>query len=128
MVNLTVNGGERAEVKVGKKVKFSALIETPPDTGYVVGAEWDFEGVGDYPWKVSEFEEPRIMAWEVTGGRFEGNHGAYRIEPDGDGSRVTIETRFKRGIIMWFLGLLLKGMLKRGNVTDLEKLKVILET
>jgi len=86
------------------------------------------EGIGDWPWKVSEFEEPQIMAWEVTGGRFEGSHGAYRIAPDGDGSRFTIETRFKKGIIMWFLGLLLKGMIKRGNATDLEKLKAILET
>ncbi|MFX1481054.1 MAG: hypothetical protein ACFFCI_23480, partial [Promethearchaeota archaeon] len=49
VVNLTVNGGDRAEVNVGKKVKFSAVIETPPDTGYLVGAEWDFEGAGDYP-------------------------------------------------------------------------------
>jgi len=86
------------------------------------------EGIGDWPWKVSQFEEPRIMAWEVTGGRFEGSHGAYRLTPDGDGSCVTIETRFKRGIIMWFLGLLVKGMIKRGNATDLEKLKAILET
>jgi len=86
------------------------------------------EGVGDYPWKVTEFEEPRVMAWEVTGGRLNGNQGAYRIEPEGDGSRVTIETSFKRGIIWWFMGLLLKGMLKRGNVTDLEKLKTIMET
>ncbi|MFX1593832.1 MAG: PKD domain-containing protein, partial [Promethearchaeota archaeon] len=49
VVNLTVNGGKRADVKVGKKAKFSAVIETPPDTGYIVGAEWDFEGKGDYP-------------------------------------------------------------------------------
>jgi hypothetical protein len=49
VVNFTVNGGERADVKIGKKVKFSAVIETPPDTGYVVGAEWDFEGSGDFP-------------------------------------------------------------------------------
>jgi hypothetical protein len=49
VVNLTVNGGERADVKIGKKVKLSAVIETPPNTGYVVGAEWDFEGTGDYP-------------------------------------------------------------------------------
>lgn len=85
------------------------------------------EGIGDWPWKVSEFEEPNIMAWEVTGGRFEGSHGAYRIEPEGNGSRFSIETRFKRNIIMSFLGLLLRGMIKRGNVTDLEKLKAILE-
>ena len=49
VVNLKVEGGERADVKVGKKVKFSAVIETPPNTGYVVGAEWDFEGTGEYP-------------------------------------------------------------------------------
>lgn len=85
------------------------------------------EGIGDWPWKVSEFEEPHIMAWEVTGGRFEGSHGAYRIELEDDGSRFTMETRFKRSIIMRFLGLLLKGSIKRGNATDLEKLKAILE-
>ena len=49
VVNLTVNGSVRADVKVGKKVKFSAVIETPPDVGSVVGVEWDFEGTGDYP-------------------------------------------------------------------------------
>ncbi|NVM17218.1 MAG: hypothetical protein HWN80_05835 [Candidatus Lokiarchaeota archaeon] len=49
MVNLTVNGGMRADVNVGKKVKFSAVIEAPPDTGFIVGVEWDFEGNGDYP-------------------------------------------------------------------------------
>ena len=85
------------------------------------------EGVGDYPWKVTEFEEPQIMAWEVTGGRFEGNHGAYRIAPEEAGSRMTIETRFKRSFMMRILGLVLTGMLKRMNATDLEKLKVILE-
>jgi hypothetical protein len=67
------------------------------------------------------------MAWEVTGGRFEGSHGAYRLEPEDDGSRFTIETRFKRSIIMRFLALLLKGTIKRGNAADLEKLKAILE-
>ncbi|MHA2392403.1 MAG: hypothetical protein ACXAEX_10710 [Promethearchaeota archaeon] len=49
VVTLTVNGGERADVKIGKKLRFSAVIETPPDTGSVVGVEWDFEGDGDYP-------------------------------------------------------------------------------
>jgi hypothetical protein len=38
-----------------------------------------------------------------------------------------IETRFKRSIIMRILGLLLKGTIKRGNATDHEKLKAILE-
>jgi hypothetical protein len=48
---LKANGGERANVAVGEKVEFVVIIELPPGTGTVVGAEWDFEGAGDYPSK-----------------------------------------------------------------------------
>jgi hypothetical protein len=86
------------------------------------------EGIGDWPWKATEFEEPRNLAWEVTGGRFPGGHGAYRIEPEGDGSRLTTESRLKRSVIMHLLGLVLKGRIRRQNEIDLEKLKAIMET
>ena len=49
VVNLTANGGDRAEVAVGEPVRFSALVEVPPGTGTIVAAEWDFEGRGDFP-------------------------------------------------------------------------------
>ncbi len=49
VVNLTANGGVRAEVAVGEPVEFVGLIEVPPGTGTIVGAEWDFEGAGDFP-------------------------------------------------------------------------------
>ncbi|MHA2386234.1 MAG: hypothetical protein ACXAEE_08505 [Candidatus Thorarchaeota archaeon] len=49
VITVTANGRERAEVKVGKKVKFSAVIDAPPGAGTIVGVEWDFEGNGDYP-------------------------------------------------------------------------------
>ena len=64
VVTLTVNGGERADVKVGKKVKFSAVIETPPNAGTVVGVEWDFEGDGDYP-ITEQFKETKSNHVEV---------------------------------------------------------------
>ncbi|MFX1364148.1 MAG: hypothetical protein ACFE9Y_04405 [Promethearchaeota archaeon] len=51
VVNLTVNGGERVDLAVGETVEFSGIIEAPPDAGFIVGAEWDFEGVGDFPVK-----------------------------------------------------------------------------
>lgn len=85
------------------------------------------KGIGNWPWTVTELEEPHIMAWVVTGSRFEGSHGAYRIEPEGDGSRFIMDTRLKRSITMRFLGRLLKGTIKRGNATDLENLKAKLE-
>jgi hypothetical protein len=50
------NGGARADVAVGQSVEFTGLIEAPPGTGSIVGAEWDFEGAGDYPVK-EQFSE-----------------------------------------------------------------------
>lgn len=49
VVTLKANGGERADVTVGKPVNFAAIVDVPPNTGTVVSAEWDFEGTGIYP-------------------------------------------------------------------------------
>jgi hypothetical protein len=45
---VTANGGERAIVSVGQPVSLSATVETPPDTGKIVAAEWDFDGTGTF--------------------------------------------------------------------------------
>jgi hypothetical protein len=49
VIDVKANGGVRADVKAERKVKFSAVIEAPPNTGSIVGVEWDFDGNGDYP-------------------------------------------------------------------------------
>jgi hypothetical protein len=49
VVDLEVDGDERADVAAGKLVTFTATIEVPSGAGKVVKAEWDFEGAGDYP-------------------------------------------------------------------------------
>ncbi|MBV8691956.1 MAG: PKD domain-containing protein, partial [Actinobacteria bacterium] len=49
VVHLTVNGGQRAEVRAGDAVTFDALIEVPLGAGAVVEAKWDFDGTGEYP-------------------------------------------------------------------------------
>ena len=48
-MTVTANGGTRAEVSVGDEVEFSAVVDVPPGAGTIVGAEWDFEGAGDFP-------------------------------------------------------------------------------
>ncbi|MDD9969631.1 MAG: hypothetical protein OXR73_25525 [Myxococcales bacterium] len=61
VVNLTANGGARADVGVGEQVEFAAIAEVPPEAGYIVAAKWDFEGTGDYP--VAEtFDSSRVSA------------------------------------------------------------------
>jgi hypothetical protein len=49
VVTLSANGGERADIKSGGTVEFSAVIEVPPSAGKIVNAEWDFDGAGAYP-------------------------------------------------------------------------------
>lgn len=49
VVVVKANGAVRAEVSVGKPVKFIAVIEVPPHAGKVVAAEWDFDGAGTFP-------------------------------------------------------------------------------
>jgi hypothetical protein len=51
VMTLNANGATRAEVQVGQLVQLSGTITVPPGTGVVVGAEWDFDGSGDYPEK-----------------------------------------------------------------------------
>jgi len=58
VVHLWANGRERTEVRVGEPVTFIALVSTPPRSGKLVDAEWDFEGVGDYP-DAEDFHHPR---------------------------------------------------------------------
>jgi len=65
VVVVKANGGERAEVAAGEKVEFSAVIEVPPGAGSVVGAEWDFEGAGDYP-VTEKFDSANSSQTRVT--------------------------------------------------------------
>lgn len=46
VVDLTIKGKKRADVRAGHKVVFSADIQVPQDAGKIVKVEWDFEGEG----------------------------------------------------------------------------------
>ncbi len=48
VVTVLANGKTRAEVKVGQPVNLSALIETPPNAGRVISAEWSLEGRNEF--------------------------------------------------------------------------------
>jgi hypothetical protein len=49
VIELTANGGVRADVRAGEAVNFAATVTVPPGAGKVVSAEWDFAGAGDFP-------------------------------------------------------------------------------
>ena len=59
-VNFKVNGGKRADIKVGEMVTFTAEIEVPANTGKIVSIEIDFFGTGaffNFPKSVIKFSK-----------------------------------------------------------------------
>ncbi len=48
VVTLKANGGERADVRAGQRVRFQAQIQVPQNVGKIVGVEWDFYGTGQF--------------------------------------------------------------------------------
>jgi hypothetical protein len=48
VINLAVEGAQRADVKTGEAVTFTAAISAPPGAGKIVAAGWDFTGEGEF--------------------------------------------------------------------------------
>lgn len=107
-------------------VQGAAWVSDPP---YEVGSSGLHlvDGIGDWPWTVIAWEPPRVMAWDVTGGRFKGAQGAYRVDPDGDGSLFALEINPPSSFIAKLMMRFLKGRIERANAVDLAKLKAIME-
>jgi uncharacterized membrane protein len=85
------------------------------------------KGVGDWPWKVTEWEEHRSVSWVVTGGRFAGSHAGYRVAPENAGSRVTLDVQFKSSTFMRVVRPYFRRLMRRQFVAELTKLKAIME-
>lgn len=55
VVEVTVDGSSKAEVRVGQIVTFDGTIVAPPGAGAIVASEWDFgDGEWNYPFKNPE--------------------------------------------------------------------------
>lgn len=100
----------------------SGLPHGVGSTGFHAGEDADV-----MTWRVTEWEEPYILSWDVTGGRFAGGHAGYRLVPEDSGSRMTLHIRVKHSFLMRILLLILKRRFGHQLTADLEKLKAIME-
>jgi hypothetical protein len=64
VVQVTANGGARADVKVGEAVTLEVVAETPPAAGTIIDIAWDFDGAGGFPEKVDGIDgsKPKVAA------------------------------------------------------------------
>jgi hypothetical protein len=107
-------------------VIFADWISDPP---YRVGSlGFHFvKGLGDYPWKVAEWEELRNISWDVLDGRFKNARAGYRILPENPGSRVTIYVSPNQNLFLTIMTFVMKRFFIRQLNGDLERLKATME-
>ena len=85
VVVVMANGSERADVKIGQSVTFTAEVEVPANRGKIVAAAWNFEGL------TKEIEP--AAGWDFAGSDI--FPVAAKITPlDKTGTRVTIKTTY----------------------------------
>ncbi|MCE7798852.1 PKD domain-containing protein [Sphingobium sufflavum] len=66
VVTLAVDGARRADILSGQAVTFTAKIESPPGSGFVVGASWDFDGNGQFKVGPPVAKGVRSLSLKVT--------------------------------------------------------------
>jgi hypothetical protein len=64
VVQVTANGGARADVKVGEAVALEVVAEAPPAGGTIIDIAWDFDGAGGFAEKVDGIDgsKPKVAA------------------------------------------------------------------
>ena len=87
-------------------------------------AVYVFEGIGEVHWKLTEWEENRVIGWDYVGGRLDGGHGSYRMAPENGGSRMAMRMEKEAGIIFRTFARL---VVSRQNDGDLKALKALME-
>jgi hypothetical protein len=55
-IAVTANGTVRAQVAVGEPVSLELRAAAPPRSGTLVGADWDFDGLGSFPFAHPEVD------------------------------------------------------------------------
>lgn len=87
-------------------------------------AVYVFKGIGEVHWKLTEWEEQRVIGWDYIGGRLDGGHGSYRMEPENGGTRMTMRMELIAGVLF---RMFLRLFVSRQNDGDLKTLKAVME-
>ena len=107
-------------------VFFADWITDPPIGVGSIGYHF-VKSMGDYPWQIVMWEEPKHMSWDVIDGRFKGAYAGYRVSPEDDGSRMTMYIAANQSLVVKIMTFVMKGVFIRQMTGDLERLKAILE-
>ena len=100
--------------------------EWTPQPPYCIGSTGihHHKKMGAIPWTIIKWEEGRHMEWVIGESMFKDSIGSYHVEPENDGSLVTIHSKMVLPFIMRFIMALLGRKVVKA---DLQRLKALME-
>jgi len=103
------------------------LTSHPPSGVGSTGVHYH-KDLGPLPWTIIKWEDGRQMEWIFGKCKLEGFLGFYHVEPENDGSRVTMQqTKAELPFFMRILMVFTRGIIRKSMKGDLQRLKAIME-
>lgn len=104
-----------------------AELTSPPPYGIGSTGVHYHKDLGAFPWTVVKWDEGRHMEWVHRESKLEGTIAFYHVEPEKDGSTVTLYIKMVVPFLMRIAMVFMRGKIVKGIKTDLKKLKTIME-
>jgi hypothetical protein len=86
------------------------------------------KNLGPLPWTIIKWEDGRHMEWIFGECRLKGFIGFYHVEPESDGSRITMQQ--SKTVLPFFMRIFMvftRGIIRKSMKGDLQKLKAVME-
>ena len=80
--------------------------------------------MGAFPWTIIKWEEGRHMEWLIGESLFKDSIGSYHVEPENNGSRVTVHSNM---VLPIFMRIIMAILGRKVVKADLKRLKAIME-
>ena len=104
-----------------------AELTSPPPYGVGTTGIHYHKDLGPMPWTSIKWEEGRHMEWVCEDSLMKGAIGFYHVEPENDGSRVTMQSTMAPPFFMRIIMVFMAGVIRKSMKGDLQKLKSIME-
>ena len=85
-----------------------------PPFGIGSTGEHTHKDMGVMKWEITRFEDGRSFEFIHTAGGFKGSIAIFRVEPENNGSRVSIQMRMSGPLILRIMMVFMRGMMRRG--------------
>ena len=106
---------------------FKAEWTSQPPYGLGSTGEHTHKDMGVMTWKVTGFEDGSSFEFIHTAGGLKGSIAYFKVEPDNNGSHVSVKMSVSGPFLMRIMMLFMAGIMRKGIRGDLHKLKQLKE-